>query len=183
MGNKYKQFSNEKSAENSVLSNYGIRARRVKVIDSNGKFIGELPLKVALDKAQNLDLDLIQVGGGDVPTCKMGDLNKFMYDRKKKEKERNRLIRENTFETKQVIIHITIDKNDLVRKISEVSKFIEAGHNVKFSLQMRGREIAMKDDAFRMVRECAEKLSGVAEVDVPAKLNGRSIDVTFRKIR
>lgn len=183
MGNKYKQFSNEKSAENSVLSNYSIRARRVKVIDSNGKFVGELPLKVALDKAQNLDLDLIQVGGGDVPTCKMGDLNKFMYERKKKEKERNRQIRENTFETKQIIIHITIDKNDLARKISEVSKFIEAGHNVKFSLQMRGREIAMKDDAFRMVRECAEKLSNIAEVDVPAKLNGRSIDVTFRKIR
>ena len=183
MGNKYKQFSNEKSAENNVLSNYGIRARRVKVIDSNGKFVGELPLKVALDKAQNLDLDLIQVGGGEVPTCKMGDLNKFMYERKKKEKERNRQIRENTFETKQIIIHITIDKNDLARKISEVSKFIEAGHNVKFSLQMRGREIAMKDDAFRMVRECAEKLSNIAEVDVPAKLNGRSIDVTFRKIR
>ena len=183
MGNKYNQFSNNKAAESGVLSNYSIRARRVKVIDANGKFVGELPLKVALDKAQMLDLDLIQVGGGDVPTCKMGDLNKFIYERKKKEKERNRQIRENTFETKQIIIHITIDKNDLARKISEVSKFIEAGHNVKFSLQMRGREIAMKDDAFRMVRECAEKLANIAEVDVPAKLNGRSIDVVFRKIR
>ena len=46
---------------------------------------------------------------------------------------------------------------------------------------MRGRELAMKDDAFRLINECIGRLSGVAEVDVPAKLNGRSIDVVFRK--
>lgn len=185
MSNKYRQNTEtqDRSKQPDVFSNYYIRAKRVKVIDSNGKFLGEFPTRVAIDKAQNLDLDLIQVGGGEVPTCKMGDLNKFLFERKKKEKERNRQIRENTFETKQVIIHITIDKNDLARKISEVSKFIEIGHNVKFSLQMRGRELALKDDAFALIKECAEKLAGVAEVDVPAKLNGRSIDVTFRKIR
>lgn len=185
MGNKYKQptFDNQKSKTQQILSNYHIKARFVKVIDESGKFLGEFPLRTALEKAQNLDLDLIQLGGGDVPTCKMGDLNKFLYEKKKKEKERNKQIRENTFETKQVIIHITIDKNDLARKISEVSKFVEAGHNVKFSLQLRGREMALKDDAFALIKECAEKLANVAEVDVPAKLNGRSIDVTFRKIR
>jgi len=185
VANKYKQETNpsENRKAPEVMSNYYIRAKRIKVIDETGKYLGEFPFRVALERAQNLDLDLIQVGGGEVPTCKMGDLNKFLYERKKKEKERNRQIRENTFETKQVIIHITIDKNDLARKISEVSKFIEAGHNVKFSLQMRGREIAMKDDAFKLVRECTEKLAGIAEVDVPAKLNGRSIDMTFRKIR
>ena len=184
MGNKYKQSASafQKKAPD-VLSNYYIRAKRVKVIDEIGKFIGEMPFKVALEKAQNLDLDLIQVGAGEIPTCKMGDLNKFLFERKKKDKERQRQIRENTFETKQIIIHITIDKNDLDRKISEVKKFIELGHNVKFSLQMRGRELAMKDDAFRMMRECVDKLSEIAEVDVPAKLNGKSIDVTFRKIR
>lgn len=69
----------------------------------------------------------------------------------------------------------------LIEKISEVEKFLNLGHNVKFSLQMRGREMALKDDAFKMVRECAEKLSSIAEVDMPAKLNGRSIDITFRK--
>lgn len=185
MGNKYKQstFDNQKSKTQQILSNYHIKARFVKVIDESGKFLGEFPTRVALEKAQNLDMDLIQLGGGEVPTCKMGDLNKFLYEKKKKDKERNRQIRENTFETKQIIIHITIDKNDLARKISEVSKFIEAGHNVKFSLQMRGRELALKDDAFALIKECAEKLAGIAEVDVPAKLNGRSIDVTFRKIR
>lgn len=186
MGNKYSQPSSNfqnKNKASDVLSNYYIRARRVKVIDESGKFIGEMPTKVAIDKAQNLDLDLIQVGGGEVPTCKLGDLNKFLFERKKKDKERQRQIRENTFETKQIIVHLTIDKNDLARKLSEVAKFIELGHNVKFSLQMRGRELAMKDDAFALIRDCAQKLSRIAEVDVPAKLNGRSIDVTFRKIR
>lgn len=185
MSNKYRQNTEtqDRSKQPDVLSNYYIRAKRVKVIDSNGKFLGEFPTRVALDKAQNLDLDLIQVGGGEVPTCKFGDLNKFLFERKKKEKERNRQIRENTFETKQIIIHITIDKNDLARKLSEVEKFIQLGHNVKFSLQMRGREVAMKNDAFSLMRDCIAKLARIAEVDVPAKLNGKSIDVTFRKIR
>lgn len=185
MANKYSFQSGISNKKNfpEILSNYYIKAKRVKVIDENGNFIGEFPFRVALDKAQTLDFDLIQVGGGEVPTCKFGDLNKFLYERKKKEKERNRQIRENTFETKQVIIHLTIEHNDLNRKLSEVEKFIKLGHNVKFSLQMRGRELALKNDAFTIIKECAQKLSNIAEVDVPAKLNGRSIDVTFRKIR
>ena len=62
MGNKYKQSASafQKKAPD-VLSNYYIRAKRVKVIDESGKFVGEMPFKVALEKAQNLDLDLIQV--------------------------------------------------------------------------------------------------------------------------
>lgn len=189
MSNKYSNqtgfqknsFFNNKQPE--VLSNYYIRAKRVKVIDESGTYLGEFPTRIAIDKAQMLDVDLIQVGSGEVPTCKFGDLNKFLYERKKKEKARQKQIRENTFETKQVIIHITIDKGDLDRKISEISKFIEAGHNVKFSLQMRGRELNMKNNAFQIVKNCVDRLSGVAEVDMPAKLNGNSIDVMFRQCK
>ena len=63
MGNKYKQSTfqqNERKAP-EVLSNYYIRAKRIKVIDESGKFLGEFPTRVALEKAQNLDLDLIQL--------------------------------------------------------------------------------------------------------------------------
>ena len=187
MANKYNSKEQcvsskfEKKSVPEVLSNYFIKAKYVKVIDEHGKFLGEFPFKVAIDRAQSYDLDLIQVSSGEVPTCKLGDLNKFLYERKKKDKERQRQIRENTFETKQIIIHITIDKNDLNRKISEVEKFLNLGHNVKFSLQMRGREMSMQQDAFKMVKECANKLSDIADIDVPMKLNGKSVDITFRK--
>ena len=179
--NKHYKQKFQDSRQPEVLSNYYIKAKYVKVISQDGEYLGSFPRNVAIDKAQALDLDLIQVSAGETPTCKIGDLSKFLYERKKKEKAKQRQIRENTFETKQVIIHITIDKNDLNRKIAEVSRFLEAGHNVKFSLQMRGRENGMKNSAFQIVKDCVSRLSEIAEVDVPAKLNGNSVDVVFRK--
>lgn len=186
MANKYKQDSSSNSSSkktNNILSNYNIKARRVKVINFDGSLLGEMSTSEALVKAQDLDMDLYQLSGGDIPTCKLGDLSKFLYERRKKEKERQRQIRENSYETKQIIIHLTIDKNDLSRKLLDIQKFVELGHNVKLSLQLRGREISMKENAFKFMNDCIEKISKFVEVDTPAKLNGKFIDVIFKKIK
>lgn len=182
MANKYeKNPLPAKKQEEETLSNYKIKAKRVKVINEDSTFRGEMSTRDAIELAQDLDTDLVQICGGEVPTCKLIELSKFLFERKKKEKERLRQIRENTAEVKQVIIHIGIDSNDMARKLADVEKFLNAGDNVKFSLQLRGREMAYQKDAFRLVRECVEKLSDVATADAAPKLNGKSIDVLFRK--
>ena len=182
MANKYaKTPVQTKDVANSILSNYKIRAKRVKVINEDSTFRGEMPTRDAIALAQDLDTDLVQICGGEVPTCKLIELSKYAFEQKKREKERQRQIRENTAETKQIIIHMTIDKNDLIRKLSEVEKFLNAGNLVKFSLQLRGREAIMEKDAFRMMRDCISKLEDVAVADSSPKLNGKSIDVLFRK--
>ena len=182
MANKYaKNTTASQKDEVNVLSNYKIRARKVKVINEDSTFRGEMWTRDAIALAQDLDTDLVQICGGEIPTCKLIELSKYVFEQKKREKERQRQIRENTADTKQVIIHLNIDVNDLNRKLGEVKKFLNAGDLVKFSMQLKGREMAMEKEAFRIVRECIEKLSDVASVDSAPKLNGKSIDVLFRK--
>ena len=181
MSKKYIVRPIKQKPEPEVLANYKIKAKFVRVIDAEGKFIGEMPTHKAIELSQKYDIDLVQMNGAEVPTCKLCDYQKFLYERKKKQKEKNKISRENSVETKQIGIHITIDKNDLERKLNEVRKFISQGNNVKFVLQLRGRENAMKRDAINIVSSCVERLSDVAECDSPMKTNGNTIEVLFKK--
>ena len=182
MSKKYIVRPPKQKQEPEVYSNYKIRAKFVRVIDENGALRGEMSISEAINLAQSLDIDLVQLNGDSVPTCKLCDLQKFLYERKKKQKERNKIARENAIETKQISIHITIDKNDLSRKLNEIKKFITEGNNVKFSLQLRGREQAIKNDAFSLMRECVSRMSSFAEPDSDLKLNGKNIEVLLKPI-
>ena len=184
MGKRYvvdKSNKKETKPEAKVLSNYKIKAKTIKLISEDGKFLGIVSLSEGLAYSQRFDIDLVQLDNAEVPTCKCMELSKYVYEQKKKEKERNKLIRENTADVKQVIIHILTDTGDLNRKLNEVKKFLEDGDQVKFSIQLRGRELGMQNDAFSLMRSCIQKLDDVAIADNEPKLNGKSIDVLFRR--
>ncbi|MFA7141732.1 MAG: translation initiation factor IF-3, partial [Candidatus Paceibacterota bacterium] len=62
------------------LINQQIRAKEVRIVDENGNQLGIVPLKEALQMAQNKSLDLIQVTEKVVPpVCKIGDYGKYLY--------------------------------------------------------------------------------------------------------
>ena len=173
MGKRYvvdKSNKKETKPEAKVLSNYKIKAKTIKLISEDGKFLGIVSLSEGLAYSQRFDIDLVQLDNAEVPTCKCMELSKYVYEHKKKEKER-----------KQVIIHILTDTGDLNRKLNEVKKFLEDGDQVKFSIQLRGREVGMQNDAFSLMRSCIQKLDDVAVADNEPKLNGKSIDVLFRR--
>ena len=76
-----KQFSN------SPRKNKQIRAREVRVIGADGKQVGILPLQDALDAAQSVGLDLVEISpNAQPPVCKIVDFGKYMYDEGKKSK-------------------------------------------------------------------------------------------------
>ncbi len=66
-----------------------------------------------------------------------------------------------------------IDTNDLNTKVSAARKFIAKGNKVKVSIRFRGREMAHTNDARPMMDDFAEKLSDIAIVDKPPKMEGR----------
>jgi translation initiation factor IF-3 len=184
MGKRYiadKTGLKNKKTEPTILSNYKIKAKTVKLISENGQFIGIVSLSEALAYSQRYDIDLVQLDNNEVPTCKCMELSKYVYEQKKKEHARNKLLRENTSDVKQINVHIQTDTGDLNRKLGEIKKFLDDGDQVKFSVQLRGREMAMQGEAFKLIKSCIEKLKDVATYDNEPKLNGKSIDVLFRK--
>ena len=68
--------------------NERIRSSEVQVINSEGKNLGTLPTKEAIDIAKQEGLDLIEISpNASPPVCKIIDIGKYKYDLQKKNKQ------------------------------------------------------------------------------------------------
>jgi hypothetical protein len=85
------RFAPRKEAEHRI--NHFIRATQVRLVGDNVT-VGVYPTNEALKMAQAQSLDLVEISpNADPPVCKIIDYNKFLYDKKKKEKEMKELVR------------------------------------------------------------------------------------------
>ena len=79
------RFVPRKEAEHRI--NNFIRVPQVRLVGENVE-VGVYNTQDALRMAQDQQLDLVEISPtADPPVCKIIDYNKFLYDKKKKEKE------------------------------------------------------------------------------------------------
>lgn len=124
--------------------------------------------------AYDAELDLVKIAPtANPPVVKIIDFSKYRYELKRREKEQKK--KQKTIEVKEVRLSPNIDTNDLNTKISAARKFLEKGNKVKVNLRFRGRELARMNQSKYILEDIAEKLSDVAQVDKPAKTEGRSL--------
>ncbi len=80
-------------------ANEKIRSLDVQVIDSEGKNLGVLPLKKAIEIAKGEELDLIEISpNANPPVCKIMDMGKYKYDLQKKANQAKKKTKSNFFE-------------------------------------------------------------------------------------
>ena len=128
----------------------------------------------AMKIAYDAELDLVKIAPtANPPVVKIIDFSKYRYELKRREKEQKK--KQKTIEVKEVRLSPNIDTNDLNTKISAARKFLEKGNKVKVNLRFRGRELARMNQSKYILEDIAEKLSDVAQVDKPAKTEGRSL--------
>ena len=129
---------------NKHISNEDISKGQVFVISVDGKNLGAMDREEALDLAYNDNLDLLVVGERDGrPIVKVLNLNKELYERKKKEKVAKKNQQE--IEIKELRITPRIGAHDLEIKIKKAISVLLGGDRVKFVLFLKGREKSMKD--------------------------------------
>ena len=159
---------------NELMINEQIRDKEVRVIGTDGEQLGIMSSKEAMKLAEEAGVDLIKIAPtAKPPVCKIMDYGKFRYEQARKEKEAKK--KQKTIEVKEVRLSPNIDTNDLNTKINSARKFLEKGDKVKVTLRFRGREIAHVNTSKAILDDFAEKLSDVAVVEKPAKLEGRSV--------
>ena len=130
--------------------------------------------KEAQKIAEDAGLDLVKVSpNANPPVCKIIDYGKFRYEMTRKEKEAKK--KQKTIEVKEIRLSPNIDQNDLTTKINMARKFLTKGDRVKVTLRFRGRELAYVNKRKEVLDNFAEQLSDVAQVDEPAKFEGRSM--------
>ncbi|MCI5849597.1 MAG: translation initiation factor IF-3 [Lachnospiraceae bacterium] len=161
-----------------VISDYSIneqiRDKEVRLIGEDGEQIGIVSVREAMQMAREADLDLVKISpNAKPPVCKIIDYGKFRYEQMRKDKEAKK--KQKVMETKEVRLSPNIDVNDLNTKANQARKFLSKGDKVKVSLRFRGREMAHVNVGKEILDSFYEKLSDIAVVDKPAKLEGRSM--------
>ena len=111
------------------------------------------------------------------PVCKIIDYGKYRYEMARKEKEARK--KQKITDVKEIRLSPNIDDNDLNTKVNAARKFIEKGDKVKVTLRFRGREMAHMANSKVILDVFAEKLSDIAVVEKPAKLEGRTMQIVL----
>ena len=113
-----------------------------------GENLGVLSFKDALEKAQSLGLDLIEVTSTtNPPIAKIADYGKFKYEQNKKDKKSKAGAKRT--ETKAIQIKIGTGDNDLAMKARKASEWLTEGHRIKVELFLSGRSKYMPDAFLR----------------------------------
>lgn len=156
--------------------NQYIQAKEVRVVDEKGKQVGVLPIFNAIQKAKELEVDLVEVAANaKPPVCKLINFKKFKYLEDKKEKEEKKGIRGG--ELKEVQLSPFIAKNDLEVRIKKATAFIKDGNKVRLKVRFTGRQLGKKDFGQRVIERVIESLSEIAVAEAEPKFAGREMFV------
>ena len=154
--------------------NEQITASEVRVISSNGKQLGIISIREALNHAEDEGFDLVEVSpDAKPPVCKIIDYGKLKYKEQKSKKEAKK--KQKTFEVKEIKMRPGINKHDYDVKIKALSKFIKDGNKVKISMRFRGREMEHQNIGINLLNKITEQVSEYAKLEVPPKPEGRQI--------
>jgi translation initiation factor IF-3 len=110
------------------------------------------------------------VPNAEPPVCRAIDYQKFLYEKKKKEKELK------SKAGKQVIKEIRFgpntDEHDFEFKLKHAIRFLEEGDKVKAFVHFKGRTIAYKEKGEILLLKFAQALEPYGKVEMLPKMEG-----------
>ena len=157
-----------------LMINEQIRDREIRLIGEDGEQLGIMSARDAMKLAREANLDLVKIAPtAKPPVCKIIDYGKYRYEQARREKEARK--KQKTIEVKEISLSPNIDTNDLNTKVNQARKFVSGGNKVKVAVRFRGRELAHTAVGKTILEDFAQKLSDIAVIDKPAKLEGKSM--------
>ena len=160
------------SAIRDARTNRRIRARELRVIGPEGEQLGVLTLDVALAKAVEFGLDLVEVSPmAKPPVCKIMDYGKFKYEAKKKANEAKK--KQTIVKLKEVKFRPKTEEHDYNFKVKAIREFLGEGNKARVTVMFRGREITHREIGQAILNRISTELKEVAVVEQTARLEGR----------
>ncbi|NNF01534.1 MAG: translation initiation factor IF-3 [Bacteroidia bacterium] len=147
-----------------------ITASEVRLVGDNVE-VGVYPIAKAISLADSQDLDLVElVPGADPPVCKILDYQKFVYEKKKKEKEQKAKAHKTI--VKEIRFGPNTDEHDFTFKLNHARKFLQEGSKVKAYVHFKGRTIAYKEKGEIILLRLASELEEYGKVEQLPKMEG-----------
>ena len=163
------------SGKKEMEINEAIRDKEVRLIGADGSQLGIVPVRDALRRAEEANLDLVKIAPqAQPPVCKILDYGKFRFEQQKREKEARK--NQKIVDIKEIRLSLNIDTNDFNTKVAQAAKFLAKGDKVKVSIRFRGREMAHTNLGLEVHKRFAQALPD-AVVEKQPKLEGRSMQM------
>lgn len=144
------------------------------MIDGEGGNRGVVPIEEARQIALDANLDLVEVApNAEPPVCRVMDFGKFLYERTKKEREARRA--QVKIEIKEIRLQPKTTDHHRSFKLRDARRWLQSGMKVKVRIRFRGREISYPEIALQDLKEIAEELADISEIEQTPNLEGRSM--------
>ena len=141
-----------------------IQSEKVRVIDENGENLGVMYTREAIEQANEIGLNLVEISpNADPPVAKFLDVGKHRYEAQKKANAARKT--QKTQDIKEIKMRPNIDDHDYDVKMRSVTKFIGEGDKVKMTLRFRGREMAHQELGVELLRRVQEDVAEYAKVE------------------
>ena len=162
----------QKRDENELNINEQITAQQVRLVGENIPEQGVYPIARALQMADELGLDLVEISAkADPPVCKILDYQKYLYQQKKKAKE----MKSNAAKVviKEIRFGPNTDEHDFQFKLKHAQEFLQEGSKVKATIFFRGRSIMFKDQGEKQLLRFAVELEEFGRAENMPVLEGK----------
>jgi translation initiation factor IF-3 len=160
--------------EKEARVNQEITAREVRLIGIEGEQLGVLSLRAALEKAEELDIDLVEIAAqATPPVCKLMDFGKFKYQQAKKRHEAKQ--KQKQIQVKEIKFRPGTDEGDYQVKLRSLCRFLAEGDKAKITLRFRGREMAHQDLGLELLKRVETDLADIGVVEQFPKMEGRQM--------
>lgn len=186
MARRHHRRNHNQKEEISFRTNDYIKVPQVRLVGDNLDKVSEVAgrkidpevynTKEVKSWARKLDLDLVEISPKAVPpVCKIIDYRKFLYDRKKKQKE----IKAKTVKTvvKEIRFGPNTDDHDFEFKTKHAKNFLEDGAKVKAYVQFKGRTIVFKERGELLLLRFLKELEEFGAAEALPRMEGRRMSV------
>ena len=154
--------------------NEDITATEIRLLGVEGEQLGIVNLEEALAKAEEADIDLVEIAPqATPPVCRLMDYGKFKYAESKKQHEAR--LKQKQVQVKEVKFRPGTDEGDYQIKLRNLIRFLQEGDKAKVTLRFRGREITHQEFGFALLKRVEADLQEYAVVEQFPKMEGRQM--------
>lgn len=154
----------------------------MRLIGANSEQIGVIATNRALNMAEDVGLDLVEVAPeASPPVCKLMDYGKYKYEAAQKARDARR--NQVSTQLKEIRLGLKIDQHDYEVKKGHILRFLSSGDKVKVMVRFRGREQSRPEMGIKLLQRLAEDIAEDGIVESEPRQDGRSMIMVLGPVK
>jgi len=164
-------FDRQPPPDRGPRINEQIRISPIRLIGVEGEQLGVVITSLALEKAREANLDLVEVAPDErPPVCRILDYGKMRFQNSQKNNKGGKVHQQ---KMKEIRVRPKTGDHDVDTKVNHARKFLEHNDKVLVTVIFRGREMQHQEEGRRVLNAVMEKLADVGKVERPPTMDGK----------